>query len=243
MASPETSRAAPAAILVGCTDLPHGLSRRRFFSAVGLLETHLPGDAVPSDRVLERWAAEAGERGSYALIAPRGLCAPGRAGANRDEIREGAVRLAAAAGRLRARAVVFVTPAELSPSATHRERLRRLFGEDAPAELFGEVVRVWQPGGLWHGPEAAAMAEELGVVAAHDPLATDVLDVGDPEPGDVACARVSGLGRPGRPLGEDDLMRVAEWIAPAERALVSFATPSRFDDARALEKLLALARG
>ena len=239
MASSDDSRAAPAAILVGCTDLPHGLSRRRFFASVGLLETHLPGDAVPSERVLDRWAAEAGERGSFALIAPRELCAAQRAGRDPAEARTRAERLAGAARRIRARAVVFATPAELRPSAAHRDSLRRLFAEEASPDLFGEVMRVWQPGGLWHGPEAAEMAAELGVVAAHDPLAEDVLDVGEPEPGAWACARISGLGRPGRPLGEDDLLRVADWIAPAERGLITFATPSRFDDARGLAKLIA----
>src|SRR5690606_3934865 len=125
----------------------------------------------------------------------------------------------------------------VTPSTAHRDRLRWLFEEVAPAERMGGALRVWQPDGLWRPAVAHRVAGELGVVAVQDPLAEDVLDEGPlPEPGPIAYVRVLGLGRSGRPLGEDDLARIAEWLEPCRRALVAFGTTARLRDATALAR-------
>jgi hypothetical protein len=81
------------------------------------------------------------------------------------------------------------------------------------------------------------VAAELVVIAAQDPLAEDSLDEGPvPGPGPVAYARVTGLGRSGRPLAEDDLARLAEWLEPCRRAFVSLATTARLRDAQGLAR-------
>ena len=47
-------------ISVGCVDLPHGMSRRVYFQKLRFLETRLPADEVPSERIMRRWRNEAG---------------------------------------------------------------------------------------------------------------------------------------------------------------------------------------
>jgi uncharacterized protein YecE (DUF72 family) len=227
-------------IAVGCAELPPGMSRAAYFHKLSLLEMKLPGDAAPAARVAQRWAADAGERGQLSLVAPRWMAECHKAGARpAAEVDAAIAGLAEAANRARAAAVVFATPADLSPSSSHRDALRRFFAEVATAERFPGIARVWQPDGLWRPMVASAFAAEIGVTAVIDPLAPDPLEDGLPDaPEDIAYARVTGLGRPGRPLGTDDLAELLEWAGAAERAFVVFATTARFKDARTLARAL-----
>ena len=239
--TPDTS---PPRIAVGCAELPPGMGRAAYFRRLPFLEMRLPGDALPAARVAERWRADAGQ-GQLALVAPRALCSFHRPGdSSAAELDAAVAQFAEAAAHAQAIAVVFATPPDLSPSSANRERLRDFFTAVASAERFGGdggAVRVWQPDGLWRPVAAAALAEELGIVAAVDPLAGDPLEEGIPEASAaVAYARVTGLGRPSRPLGTDDLDQLAEWVAPSERAFIALATPTRFPDALALARALSL---
>jgi uncharacterized protein YecE (DUF72 family) len=233
-----------ARIAVGCAELPPGMNRAAYFRRLSLLEMRLPGDRPPAARVAERWREEAGE-GQLALVAPRDLCSFHRpSGPGADELERAAAELANVAARARAAAVVFVTPPDLSPSSANRDRLQHFFAAVAGPDRFGGgagPLRVWQPDGLWRPAAAAAFAEELGIVAAVDPLAADPLEEGIPDAATVAYARVTGLGRPSRPLGTDDLDRLAEWAAPAERAFIVLATSTRLPDALALSRTLGQA--
>jgi uncharacterized protein YecE (DUF72 family) len=228
-------------VAVGCAELPPGMSRAAYFRRLPLLEMRLPGDRVPADRAAERWSSEAGNDGRHVFVAPRWMCRF-HAGDAEAAIAEGVAELARIATQVRAAAVVFPTPPDLSPSSAHRDALRRFFAELATAERFSgdgasPVARVWQPDGLWRPAVAAAFAAELGVVATVDPLAPDPLEDGIPAaPDDVAYARVTGLGRPNRPLGTDDLIELAEWVSQSERAFIVFATPTRLKDAVALAR-------
>lgn len=227
-------------IAVGCAELPPGMSRAAYFHKLPLLEMKLPGDASPAARVAQRWAADAGERGQLSLVAPRWMAACHK-GAERtaSEVDAAVAGLAETALRARAAAVVFATPPDLSPSSAHRDALRGFFADVATAERFPGIARVWQPDGLWRPSPAAAFAAELGICAAVDPLAPDPLEDGLPDaPAEVAYARVTGLGRPGRPLGTDDLAELLEWAGASERAFVVFATTARFKDAIALARAL-----
>jgi len=230
----------PPRVAVGCAELPPGMSRAAYFKKLTLLEMRLPGDSAPAARVAERWAAELGDRGQLSLVAPRWMAACHRPEARSPaEIDAAVADLAATATRARAAAVVFATPPDLSPSTAHRDALRRFFTDVASSERFAGAARIWQPDGLWRPIVAAAFAAELGVAAAVDPLAPDPLEEGLPDaPDGVAYARVTGLGRPGRPLGVDDLSQLLEWAEPSERAFLVFATTARYRDARALARAL-----
>jgi hypothetical protein len=237
----ETPRS--ATIAVGCAELPPGMNRAAYFRRLPFLEMRLPGDQVPARRVAERWRAEAGD-GQLALVAPRALSAFHQAGGPSDADLDAAVaELAEAARAAGAVAVVFATPPGLSPSSAHRDRLRTFFTDVASAARFGGdggIARIWQADGLWRPPVAAAFAEELGIVASVDPLAGDPLEEGIPDaPHALAYARVTGLGRPSRPLGVDDLERLADWASTSQRAFISLATPTRLKDALSLARQLA----
>jgi uncharacterized protein YecE (DUF72 family) len=227
-------------IAVGCAELPPGMSRAAYFHKLPFLEMKLPGDAVPAARVAERWATDAGERGRFSLVAPRWMAACHKVDERTVLDVDAAIAgLADTATRARAAAVVFATPPDLSPSSAHRDALRRYFAEVASAERFPGIARVWQPDGLWRPMVASAFAAELGVTAVIDPLGPDPLEDGLPDaPEEIAYARVTGLGRPGRPLKTDDLAELLEWAGASERAFVVFATTARFKDARTLARAL-----
>jgi uncharacterized protein YecE (DUF72 family) len=234
----DTTGTYEARIAVGCAELPPGMNRAAYFRKLHFLEMRLPGDDMPAPRVAERWRADAGD-GELALVAPRGLCSVHQP-VNAGELDSSVARFAEAAARAGAAAVVFATPPDLSPSSANRDRLRHFFTDVAsPARFAGGAIRVWQPDGLWRPHVAAAFAAELGIVAAIDPLAGDPLEEGIPDaPDDVAYARVTGMGRPGRPLGADDLAQLADWAATSRRAFIAFATTSRLKDAIALARSL-----
>jgi uncharacterized protein YecE (DUF72 family) len=227
-------------ISVGCAELPQSMSRKVYFQKLRFLETRLPADEVPSERILRRWRTEAGGAGRFALIAPRELCestAVPDSPSERAAIAARASFLAEGARHAGAAVVLFVTPPSLTPSTAHRDRLRRLFEDIAGPERFAGLVRAWQPDGLWRPAVAARVARDLGVVAACDPLAADAFDDGGPPPpGAIAYARVGGMGRPSRPLGDDDLARLAEWLEPCQRGFVSFDTPAKLRDAQGLAR-------
>ena len=230
-------------ITVGCAELPPGMTRAEYFRLLRFLEMRLPDRAL-TPPAIERLRDEAGGAQRLALVAPRSLCQVHRPGGpDADALEAGATDLARTAAQLGAAAVVFCTPPDLSPSTAHRDALRRFFADFATSERFArhdQTVRVWQPDGLWRPAVAAAFADELGIVAAVDPLAPDPLEEGVPDaPATVAYARVRGLGRPAsRPLSADDLARLAVWAAPSQRAFIVFETPTRRRDAVALLRSL-----
>ncbi len=246
----DTTDTTDARIFVGCAELPPGMGRAAYFRRLGFLEMRLPGDKIPAPRVAERWRADAGD-GALALVAPRALSSFHQPDAlSAADLDAAVARFADAAAHARADALVFATPPDLSPSSANRDRLRHFFTAVAGPERFGRsagdadgaaggAIRVWQPDGLWRPDGAAAFAAELGIVAAVDPLAGDPLEEGIPDaPEGVAYARITGMGRPGRPLGADDLARLADWAAPSRRAFIAFATPSRLKDAITLARSL-----
>jgi uncharacterized protein YecE (DUF72 family) len=224
-------------ISVGCAELPAGMARRTYFQKLRFLEARLPSDQVPGERILRRWRTEAGGDGRFALVAPRELCDLHLPAADSGGHAALARRLAECAQVVHAAAVVFATPTQVTPSSTHRDSLKRFFDTIATADMFGAAVRVWQPDGLWRPPVAARVARELGVVPAQDPLAPDPLEEGGaPPPGEIAYVRVPGLGRANRPLGDDDLSRLAEWLEPCRRGFVVFDTPAKLRDAVGLSR-------
>lgn len=134
---------------------------------------------------------------------------------------------------------MFRSPEAFSPSAANREQLHRFFAEVAPAEALGGVERVWVPGGLWEVRAATKLATELGVTCAIDPLTR--------QPGDppelfydlevpALYVRVERAGA----LRQERIDELFELVdAYAGRPItIAFATRDRWQDARALRKLL-----
>jgi uncharacterized protein YecE (DUF72 family) len=246
-------------VRVGCADLPPGNVRERYFNQLSYLESSLWLTGPVKAATWKKWCTS--PAGALGLVAPlvithsSGKGGPTHAftvpreptawGDLRDTptVREHVDLLARAAAEAKASAVVFHTPPSFSPSQSNRDTIRRFFRETAPAEKLGAAVRVWRPDGLWEPRTAVALAAELGIVCALDPL---ILDPGgtppefyDDLPGDSVYFRVSGLGRPSRKLPEHEVERLIELIARFERAWVVFATAERFRDARGLLQMIA----
>lgn len=221
---------------------------------------------LPKASVLRRWTDEAGERagerGRFGLLAPQVIThKPGRSGYRRKEsqldakelagagwfgdtdvVKNAVEALAQAAERVNADVVVFRSPADFSPSANNRDRVRRFFTEIAAAERFGETLRVWEPQGLWEPDVAARLASDLDVVYACDPLSNDPIGQ-DPEffarlPQRSAYFRLTGLGRARQRFDEYDLSALLETISAYDRVWIVFAHDAKYPDAINLVRLL-----
>ncbi len=248
-------------VIVGCAGLPHGVGWPRYFLRLPYLETAalLQGPVRPS--VLRRWRESARRERAFGIVAPSIIThSPGKHGPSgwsvpaerineaggfraTDVVRQGVAALIEATTVLEAGAVVFRTPPDFSPSQSNRDAMRRFFAEDASAERFAGVARVWVPSGLWEPPAAHALARELGILCGLDPLG------GDPEKrharfwdelaGDDAYLVISGMGRSRKRTSNDDLEQVAEIARRHDRAWVVFATVDPFPDAIRFAKLVA----
>jgi uncharacterized protein YecE (DUF72 family) len=121
------------------------------------------------------------------LRAPRSSMVGSRGALRMDaELEAGLAWLLAAADAAQARAVVFNTPADLTPGARSRELLR-----DFVARLPRSAERhyVWLPQGVWEPETAAALSADLGLVYGYDPLETR-----DAPASDVTYATLRALG-------------------------------------------------
>ena len=250
-------------IHIGCSDLPAGLARARYFEGLTYLEVSTTMLGLPRASVLHRWRKEAGDEGQLGLVAPQLIThRPGPRGYPRwpeeltaeelaqaggfratDVVRRTTEALATAAAEVGASTVVFRSAPDFAPSATNRDAMRAFFDDIAPAERFGDTVRVWEPQGLWELESAALFADELGVVLACDPLTQDPL-VADPDifmhlPGDAAYFHVTGLGS-GRSRFDDYSLETLAAVAEAyERTWIVFANPGKYPDALRLRRALA----
>jgi uncharacterized protein YecE (DUF72 family) len=258
----ERNESAGAAMtVVGCADLPPGLRRKRFFEVLDYLENEGTRFRLPAARVLQRWRDEAGPRGRLGLVAPQVITdKPGTRGYARGgeeltakelaqagafgatPVVERAVKtLIEACSALPADTVIFRSPPDFAPSAANRDAMRRFFAELAPAERFGDTVRVWEPQGLWEPEVAARLAGELGLVYAWDPLSNDPLATNleaDQLPEASGYFRITGLGV-GKPRFDDySLEPVLELASECERAWIVFAHAHKYPDAIRCRRLI-----
>lgn len=240
---------------IGTADIPDRTDRERYFRELTYLELSALFAGPLKPGALAKWA-ELAPKGAVGLVAPWVLThrrAPSAARLWRHDETVGDFRASgpgrdalgpfrAAVDTLGASHAVFRSPPLFAPSAVNRDRLRAFFSEVAPEEAIG-AARVWIPDGLWEPRAAAAFATELGVLCALDPL---VLEPGQPPeiyydlelP--ALYLRISGLGR-GGPVRSEQIEDLAALLEHYEElpATIVFESPSRWQDARNLKKLLA----
>ncbi len=239
---------------IGTVDIPDRTERGRYFAELTYLELSALFAGPLKPGALARWA-EVAPKGTVGLVAPwvfthrqppeatRLWRHDGTAGDFRDSgpARDALAPFRAAIDTLGAVHAVFRSPPLFAPSASNRDRLRAFFGELATPDAIG-TSRVWIPDGLWDPRAATAFATELGVLCALDPL---VREPGQPpdlyEDLDVPALylRISGLGRAGalRSEQQEDLAALVEHYE--DRPItIAFESPSRWQDARNLKKLL-----
>ena len=235
----DTTGTYEARIAVGCAELPPGMNRAAYFRKLHFLEMRLPGDDLPAPRVAERWRAtpaRASSRWSPGALSSFHQPRTRRARCVRRALRRDCRPRRRRGGGVRhpAKPSPLERESRSPPPLLHRVASRAIRRRDDTAGESGVAARRTVAPHV-----AAAFAAELGIVAAIDPLAGDPLEDGIPDaPDHVAYARVTGMGRPGRPLGADDLAQLADWAAASRRAFIAFATPSRIKDAIALARSL-----
>jgi uncharacterized protein YecE (DUF72 family) len=240
---------------IGTVDLPERIDRERYFRELSYLELSALFAGPLKPGVLAKWAQGA-PKGSVGLVAPWVLThrqAPASprlwphdasVGGFRDSAhgRTALAQFREAIDLLGACCAIFRSPPLFAPSAANRDQLRKFFAEVATAEAVG-VDRVWVPDGLWETRTAATFAAELGVTCAFDPL---VRDPGQPPEihydleVSALYLRITGLGRSGllRNERQEDLVALLEHYEDLP-ATIAFESPSRWQDARNLQKLLA----
>lgn len=146
---------------VGCAGF--AVPATRYFKEylfVEIQETHL---AIPGQGTVRRWAREAPQGFEFALLAPR-ECAQESFKLS-PTVATALEGLASVRDQLHATTAVFTAPQEFGPTRTNKSNLREFLKSVLPAyqRIVFEV-----PG--WKPDEADALAEELGCLAARDPL-------------------------------------------------------------------------
>jgi uncharacterized protein YecE (DUF72 family) len=249
---PETEDDAPQ-VRVGCAGLPSGVSRAAYFERLDLLETDVTFFDPPRDVALRRWRSEAPAGSAFSVMAWQLIThEPGTAGYARlnaplapelaaqvggfratEAVARAWGRTLGAARALGAEVIVFQTPPSFTPTEANRDALRRFFGDVATER--GEVTLAWEPQGLWEPGQASALANEIGLVYALDPLQLEVPPPDEPR----AYFRIHGLGVYRGRLGDDLLELLADMVEGYERAWVVFANVEKLGDAQRFHRLLA----
>jgi uncharacterized protein YecE (DUF72 family) len=96
------------------------------------------------------------------------------------------------------------------------------------------ITLAWEPHGLWEPQQASALANEIGLVYALDPLQLETPPPDEPR----AYFRIHGLGIYRGKLGDDLLELLADMVDSYERAWVVFANVEKLGDAQRFHRLL-----
>lgn len=224
-------RPCAAMLLAGCVvdHLPRPSDR----AAPRFAELRLKGPR-PHISTLRKLGAQRPDATVLALRAP-GDCVAADAGslAPSPALDKSLVWLDHAVQALGASVIVVRTPIDVTPGARSRELLHA-YAAKLPREK-GRVW-VWAPRGPWEPEAAHALANEVGLVCAFDPLHT-------PRPaGPVAYAQLHGLGVETR-LSNVAIERVLDAIAPEQGTVYVAADGPHAARHAALIQQLADARG
>ncbi len=250
--SPENAEEEGQLVRVGCAGLPSGVSRVHYFEHLDLLETDMTFFEPPREVALRRWRAEAPPGCAFSALAWQLIThesgSPGYArlphpldpalahdvGHFRptQAVRDAWTRTMGAARALGTEVILFQTPPSFAPSEPNRDALRRFFGEVAVDH--DDVTLAWEPQGLWETSHASALANELGLVYALDPLQLEVPPPEEPK----AYFRIHGLGIYRNKLADDMLELLADMVEGYERAWVVFANVEKYRDAERFHRLV-----
>jgi uncharacterized protein YecE (DUF72 family) len=137
----------------------------------------------------------------------------------------------AAIDALQARCFVLRTTPEVTPTALWRDRIAKVISR-FPRDV---THFVWEPSGVWEIEDAAAQAQQWGVVLAVDPAR-------EPVPaGPLAYLRLRALGET-RSFGPLALERIARALGPRRDVFVVIETDSALTEAKRLKRLARAVR-
>jgi hypothetical protein len=231
---------------IGTVDLPQGIDREQYFRELSYLEMSAMFAGPVRGNIVAKWA-QSTPPGACGLVAPFVLThrQPPRApqlwahDINVGDFRDSGLgrialgQLHEAISKLGAAFAIFKSPPLFAPSTAHRDQLKMFFGEIATLEAVG-ATRVWVPDGLWDPRAAVACAVDPLVREPGQPLEL-FFDLEAP----ALYLRITGMGQAGpiRSEKQEDLAALIEHYE-ALPLTIAFESPSRWQDARNLKKLL-----
>lgn len=157
-----------AKITVGCAGFPVPATRYfKEFLFVEIQETH---HALPGMGTIRRWRREAPNGFTFAMLAPREI---GQEGFREGKVVETALKSLLEVGKeLEATIAVFVCPPEFAQNRANKAAVKDFLS--SVRKKFDRVV--WEAPVTWDPDDAAALAAEVKVIPARDPLAHGMLD-------------------------------------------------------------------
>jgi len=234
------------------------MAMTRYASHFPVVEVQQTFYQPPADSLMARWSAAMPENFEFTLKAwqlithesrsptyrrlKRPLTASERSecGAFRDSaiVREALARTLACAGILRAKKILFQSPASFRPDPENIARLRYFFARVANAKRPAHIRYFWEPRGpAWtkRAPLAAELCEELGLGYVVDPFVDPVGDTANSGER-VAYLRLHGISGTRHVYSDGELQRLAGMV-PAN-AYVLFNNIPRVNDAQRFLALL-----
>lgn len=149
-------------ITIGCAGFPVPATRYfKEFLFVEVQDTHVTS---PGTGTIRRWRREAPKGFTFSMLAPREI---GQEGFREGKVTETALKSLIEVGKeLQATTGVFVAPPEFAASRANKAAVKDFLL--SVKKKFGRVV--WEPPASWNLDDADALADDVGAVAARDPL-------------------------------------------------------------------------
>lgn len=194
---------------------------------VEVQETHV---STPGPGTVRRWRREAPSGFRFALLGPREI---GQEGFRGGKVIETALKTIEAIGaELEAQTAVFVAPPEFQNNKANKGVLKEFLG--AVRSRFERVV--FEPSVGWDPDETDELAQEVGALAARDPLLAGLSKL--PE----AYYRLHGPAGHKSRYEDPAIEKLAEIArdAPHENATYVFTNVDMFADAKRFKKALKL---
>src|ERR1700742_3226496 len=160
--------ASQSTLIVGCAGFPVPATRYfKEFNFVEIQETH---HALPGMGTIRRWRREAPTDFNFAMLAPREI---GQEGFREGKVVETALNTLLEVGKeLESSLAIFSSPPELVQNRANKSAVKEFLGN--VRKKFDRVV--WEAPPTWDADEAAALAVDVKVVPARDPLAHGKLE-------------------------------------------------------------------
>jgi uncharacterized protein YecE (DUF72 family) len=220
--------AAQPMITVGCAGFPVPATRYfKEFTFVEIQETH---HALPGMGTIRRWRREAPNGFEFAMLAPREI---GQEGFRDGKVVETALATLLEVGKeLDARTAVFVSPPELVQNRANKAAVKEFLQQ--VRKQYARVV--WEAPTTWDADDAAALAIDVKVIPARDPLAHGKLDAA------VAYYRLPGPAGHKSRYEDPAIEKLAALAEDAKHkdATYVFTNVDMFADAKRFKKALKL---
>ncbi|MBI5968101.1 MAG: DUF72 domain-containing protein [Deltaproteobacteria bacterium] len=231
-------------VKVGCCGFPK--ARSEYYAHFQVVEVQQTFYQPPTCRTAERWRSEAPSDFEFTLKAWQLITHESRSPTYRrlklpwpqkqlnncgsfqptEEVHWAWEQTREVAMALKAKIIVFQTPASFQPTPENKENLRKFFrAVDRTGFLF-----IWEPRGLWRNEEVHERCRELNLTHGVDPFKTDPLF------GQVQYFRIHGITGYGYRFSEKDLRALKEKCLRKSYCL--FNNVSMWMDALAFQRLI-----